>query len=74
MRAAILFAVLWLACNSKEPTQEALYSAELFAAEGSGKTCKEAVANVAAVEARWAPVWTAKGGRPPTAAPKLVCQ
>ncbi len=57
MRLAILLSVLWMACSGKpalSPTEEGTYQAELAAAEESGKTCQEALANIAAVEKRWA--------------------
>lgn len=55
------------------PEMESAYYAELLAAEESGKTCQEAVQNIAAVERRWAQAW-AEMQRPPRRAPILVCE
>jgi hypothetical protein len=74
MRYIVLIGCLWVGCAKPalSPLDEVSYNTELFAASESGATCKEAVANVAKVEARWAEKFKSFS-RPAKPAPELHC-
>src|SRR5678815_4978713 len=72
--ASILY--IWLAGCSKPavpPTLEAAYNAQLDIAEATASSCKEVLANIAAVEKQWATVWPQYASRPFRNTPVLVC-
>jgi hypothetical protein len=76
MRLVVILSCVWLACGKPAipPSVEAAYQAERFAAEESGSTCKEAVAAVARVEAKWAARLQEYATRPISKGPTLVCE